>query len=162
MRQACTADLKSGGDRLYLLGRTRPELGGSLYAQALALEGHRPPGLAVEGPALARALHRAMRQGLVAACHDCSEGGLALALAEMAFSGELGASLFLANVPLPDDRVPVDDWLLYAESNGRYLVEVAEEHAEAFRKVAENYRELLRDDPGNPPDLGGWHFFQHH
>ncbi len=135
VRLACTADLKRAGDRLYLLGLTRPELGGSLYAQAQALEGHRPPGLAEQGPALARALHAAMRQGLVAACHDCSEGGLALALAEMAFSGALGASLFLANAPTPEGVVPVDDWLLYAESNGRYVVEVAEEHAEAFEAL---------------------------
>lgn len=43
----------------------------------------------------------------------------------------------------------------------RYCPETTEEHAAAYRKVAENYGELLEDDPGNPPDLGGWHFFQH-
>jgi dTDP-4-amino-4,6-dideoxygalactose transaminase len=43
----------------------------------------------------------------------------------------------------------------------RYYPELIEEHAHAFRKVAENYRELLRDDPGDPPQLGGWHFFPH-
>ena len=43
----------------------------------------------------------------------------------------------------------------------RYRPHIIEEHADAYRKVAENYRELLKDDPGNPPDLGGWHFFQH-
>lgn len=43
----------------------------------------------------------------------------------------------------------------------RYCPETLEEHADAYRKVAENYGELLEDDPGNPPDLGGWHFFQH-
>lgn len=42
----------------------------------------------------------------------------------------------------------------------RYCPETIEEHADAYRKVAENYGELLEDDPGNPPDLGGWHFFQ--
>ena len=43
----------------------------------------------------------------------------------------------------------------------RYYPEIIEEHALAYRKAAENYRELLAEDPGNPPDLGGWHFFQH-
>ena len=43
----------------------------------------------------------------------------------------------------------------------RCCPETIEEHADAYRKVAENYGELLEDDPGNPPDLGGWHFFQH-
>jgi len=42
-----------------------------------------------------------------------------------------------------------------------YRPKIIEEHAAAFRKVAENYKELLEDDPGNPPHLGGWHFFQH-
>jgi hypothetical protein len=36
-----------------------------------------------------------------------------------------------------------------------------QEYANAFRKVAENYKALLKDDPGNAPHLGGWHFFKH-
>jgi len=43
----------------------------------------------------------------------------------------------------------------------RYRPEIIDEHVNAYRKVAENYKELLEDDPGNPPELGGWHFFQH-
>ena len=43
----------------------------------------------------------------------------------------------------------------------RYRPELIEEYAQAFRKVAENYKELLAEDPGDPPDLGGWHFFRH-
>jgi perosamine synthetase len=42
-----------------------------------------------------------------------------------------------------------------------YRPEIIEQHANAFRKVAENYEELLADDPGDPPTLGGWHFYQH-
>lgn len=42
-----------------------------------------------------------------------------------------------------------------------YKPEIIEEYANAYRKVAENYKELLKDDPGNPPRLGGWHFFRH-
>ena len=41
-----------------------------------------------------------------------------------------------------------------------YRPEIIEQHANAFRKVAENYQELLADDPGDPPELGGWHFYQ--
>lgn len=43
----------------------------------------------------------------------------------------------------------------------RYRPEVIEEHANAFRKAAVNHRELLKEDPGNPPELGAWHFFAH-
>jgi dTDP-4-amino-4,6-dideoxygalactose transaminase len=42
-----------------------------------------------------------------------------------------------------------------------YRPEIIEQHANAFRKVAQNYEELLADDPGDPPGLGGWHFYQH-
>ena len=43
----------------------------------------------------------------------------------------------------------------------KFYPEVIEEYANAFKKVAENYEELLEGDPGNPPILGGWHFFKH-
>ena len=36
-----------------------------------------------------------------------------------------------------------------------------EQYAAAYRKVAENYQALLADDPGDPPELGGWHFYDH-
>jgi len=42
-----------------------------------------------------------------------------------------------------------------------YRPEIIEQYAYAYRKAAENYKELLKDDPGNPPKLGGWHFFRH-
>jgi len=42
-----------------------------------------------------------------------------------------------------------------------YKPEIIEQYANAYRKVAENYKELLKDDPGNPAKLGGWHFFRH-
>lgn len=153
VRCACTADLKRAGNSIYLLGLTKPELGGSLYAGAQGLEGYCPPGLAEQGPAIARALHRAMVVGLVAACHDCSEGGLALALAEMALGGELGASLFLSNVPIPPGSTPVDDWVLYSESNGRYLVEVTEEHAGAFEALLGGLPYALVGTVLEAPDL---------
>lgn len=132
VRQACTADLKSAGNALYLLGYTKPELGGSLYAAQGHARGFAPPGQALDGPATARALYRAITAGLVAACHDCSEGGLALTVAEMAMSGELGAELDLSQVPVAGDHKRVDDWVLYSESNGRYLVEVREGDRTAF------------------------------
>ena len=44
----------------------------------------------------------------------------------------------------------------------KFYPKLIEEHAAAFRKAAENYQELLKGDPGNPPRLGGWHFARHH
>ncbi len=132
VRLACTADLKSEGSALYLVGSTAPELGGSLYEAQGYASGYPAPGLAKVGPQTARALHRAIRQRLVSACHDCSEGGLAIALAEMAMSGDLGAALHLSAVPVAKEHSAQDGWLLFSESNGRYLVEVAQENRPAF------------------------------
>lgn len=43
----------------------------------------------------------------------------------------------------------------------KYRPDIIKEYAAAYRKATENYRELLKDDMGNPPMLGGWHFFRH-
>ena len=133
VRRTCTMDLKASGDRLYLLGVTKRELGGSYYHRVRGLGGTAVPGLAEAGPATARALHQAISAGLVSACHDCSEGGLAASLAEMAMAGRLGARVSLADV-LSDGEPRSDDWLFFSESNGRYIVEVAESVAPAFEE----------------------------
>ena len=68
-----------------------------------------------------RSLTRAIHNGAVAACHDCSEGGMAVALAEMAFSGGLGMKINLRPDALRDEV------LLFSESNTRFVVEVHDE-----------------------------------
>ena len=142
VRRCCTMDLKGPGNLLYILGETRRELGGSSYYRLYGWVGNRPPTAAEAGPATARALHRTISEGLARACHDCAEGGLGVALAEMALAGGLGAEVNLADVPVGGaDRaewsVLGDDWVLFSESNGRYLVEVAPEDAAAFEGLLE-------------------------
>ena len=89
-----TMDLKEPGNCLYQVGLTRDELGGSHFALVKALAGGQVP----HGRSRSRpgrrfaAVHRAIDAGLVRACHDLSEGGLAVAAAEMAFAGGLGAT----------------------------------------------------------------------
>jgi phosphoribosylformylglycinamidine synthase len=72
-----------------------------------------------------------MRQGWVRACHDCSEGGLGVAAAEMALAGGWGAALDLRNLPR-DAGVDRDDVALFSESLGRFLVEVPRERQREF------------------------------
>jgi len=127
-----TSDLKAEGSALYLLGNTRRELGGSLLAQALDDSGGAPPQSAPEGPALARALHGAICAGLVLACHDLSEGGLAVAAAEMALGGRLGVEIDLTRVPCAADDSLSAAELAFAESNSRYLVEAPAAACAAF------------------------------
>jgi phosphoribosylformylglycinamidine synthase len=109
-------------------------LGGSLYHRL-----HDQPGGSVPAPVPAaietmRALHRAMRAGLIRACHDLSEGGLAVAAAEMALAGRLGLSLDLRPLPRTPD-VDGDAVALFSESGGRFLVAVAPKQAPAFEKA---------------------------
>ena len=72
--------------------------------------------------------------GLVRACHDCSEGGIAVAAAEMAFAGGLGMDLYTLTVPRPPE-IARDDVILFSESNSRFLCEIAPEKVEAFESA---------------------------
>lgn len=130
-------DFKEAGNLLYLVGRTKPELGGSYFAKHHGqVEGNVPQ---VEtGPALRtfRAVHRAIQGGLVRSCHDLSEGGLAVAVAEMSFAGGLGVRYDLTHVPYAGPKADrTNAALLFSESPSRFLVEVAPEHKEAFEKT---------------------------
>ena len=82
-----------------------------------------------------RLLHKAIQAGLVAACHDLSEGGLAVALAEMALAGRLGAQIEIAPLRKQGaETTPVID-VLFSESNGRLLIEVAPGDAQAIETI---------------------------
>ncbi|RPI50820.1 MAG: phosphoribosylformylglycinamidine synthase subunit PurL, partial [Chloroflexi bacterium] len=134
VKQAVTMDLKGAGNLLYAVGETRAELGGSLYYRL-----HGIPGGVVPAPVpgtidTMRALHTAMRSGLVRACHDAAEGGLAVAVAEMALAGRLGAELSLVDLPRAPG-VDRDDVALFSESCGRFLVEVAPDDAATFEQA---------------------------
>jgi phosphoribosylformylglycinamidine synthase len=94
-------------------------------------------------PARARAafaaIHRAIREGYVRACHDLSEGGLAVAVAEMAFAGSFGARVYLAQLPNRLDHAQFADHpefinlaLLFSESNTRFLCEVPQDQVLHF------------------------------
>jgi phosphoribosylformylglycinamidine synthase len=132
-----TMDLKRPGNLLYLVGLTRNELGGSHFSLVHEFAGGAVPQVDAE---TARrtfvALHTAIDAGLVRACHDLSEGGLAVALAEMAFAGDFGARVELRRVPhdlAVDGRT--EAILLFAESNTRFLCEVPAKSAAAFQRA---------------------------
>jgi phosphoribosylformylglycinamidine synthase len=80
------------------------------------------------------ALSRATRQKLVRACHDLSEGGLGTALAEMAFAGRLGVNASLKDIPL-GEVIERDDYILFSESNSRFLVEVSPDNKRGFEMI---------------------------
>ncbi|MEM1212041.1 MAG: AIR synthase-related protein [Planctomycetota bacterium] len=141
--KAVTMDAKASGHTLLLVGHTTSHLGG---AHLLEL-GFSPdnPDLRIPsvdltaGPRHAAAVAPLIDQRLVAAAHDCSEGGLLPAAAEMAFAGRVGLDLNLSAVPTPDPANPLP--LLaaaFAESPSRYLLEIAPDHLDATLKHLES------------------------
>jgi phosphoribosylformylglycinamidine synthase subunit PurL len=119
------------GTIVYLLGETFPELGGSEFAEAvLGVVSGRPPALDVERE---RRLHGLLIVGasmdLLRSAHDCSDGGLAIALAESAIAGRTGFA-----VSLPGDLPP--HVALFAESASRAVVAVAAERASELEDLA--------------------------
>ncbi|MCA9213914.1 MAG: phosphoribosylformylglycinamidine synthase subunit PurL [Planctomycetales bacterium] len=129
-----TMDLKQTGNRLYQIGATKDEFGGSHYSLVNNLTGGNVPTLDLEvAKKTYSAVHAAIVKGFVRSCHDLSEGGLAVALAEMAFAGNLGIEVSLDQLDVSSiDAANQQTALLFAESNSRFIVEVPEKHADAF------------------------------
>lgn len=128
-----TADLKSAGNTLLLLGNTNAEFGGShaalIFDPARATNNQTQSKLSSCGPvpqfdgaapARYRALHAAMQLGLIKSCHDCSEGGVGVTIAEMVIAGRIGARIDLGSGTSSDAAT-----LMFSESLGRFVVEVA-------------------------------------
>jgi phosphoribosylformylglycinamidine synthase len=116
VRHSLTMDFKKARNLIYMVGLTKDE------AVPQPVEG------ALE---LMRSLHKAIRTGFVHACHDCSEGGLAVALAEMCLAGRLGAAIDLGKVPVEAELSDAanegglsDAAKLFSESAARFVLEV--------------------------------------
>lgn len=132
-RRAVSTDLKEEGGELFLLGRTGPELGGSLYVRLYEiLDRSLGPLDLSELKACGERLGRTMREGLVVSCHDVSEGGLLLTLCEMAYGGDLGFDVDLAAISGMDPRVAA-----VSESGNRWVVEVPSDRVSEFRQRME-------------------------
>jgi phosphoribosylformylglycinamidine synthase len=134
IEHAVTMDLKSPGNLLFLVGETKDELAGSHYSLVSGVDdvSWRLPRVDLErAPKVFAEVHSAIRQGLVRSCHDLSEGGLAVALAEMAFAGGLGVEAQL-DVLSQSCWIKAPDVMLFSESNTRFVVEVAAEHVGRF------------------------------
>ncbi|MCK6547390.1 AIR synthase-related protein [Myxococcota bacterium] len=150
VREAVTLDPKAPGERVFLLGKTRDELGGSEWlrwagdydgvkaelGQPAPYVGSKPPQLFVdETRPLYAALEGVIRRGLVRAAATPAKGGLAFTLAKMVMASELGMSLTLDASPELAALTP--EVALFSESNGRFVVTVAEADAETFRAMME-------------------------
>jgi phosphoribosylformylglycinamidine synthase len=134
VRRATTMDAKTPGDLVYLLGVTRDELGGSEYYALHGQIGCNVPN--VDAPTALeryRAINLAQARGLIASCHDLSDGGLGVALAETAFAGGCGIDIDLRRVDAPPELA--DCQRLFSESASRLLVTVHNEQRADFEAI---------------------------
>ncbi|MDZ7725489.1 MAG: phosphoribosylformylglycinamidine synthase subunit PurL [candidate division KSB1 bacterium] len=134
-RKAVTSDLKQSQNLIYMVGLTRSEMGGSHYYDLLGKSSSYVP---IVNPQMAKMIFHAIsvatEKNIIRACHDCSEGGLGVAIAEMAFAGGWGASIFLDRVP-KNGFISRNDLMLFSESNSRFLVEVSPRDKTDFEAI---------------------------
>jgi phosphoribosylformylglycinamidine synthase subunit PurSL len=136
IRFSITLDIKAPENVIYLVGDFQPALDGS---HALLLVGaesfadisalNKVPQRPAHARQIYQALHTAMMKGLVCSAHDLSEGGLAVAAAEMAIAGRLGINLELSTIQIDPMTT------LFGETNGCLLVEIESENATAFEDL---------------------------
>ncbi len=135
VRKSVSMDFKTPGNLIYAIGNTFDELGGSIYLDTYDLIGNVVPKVnTTTGLKTYHALTNASQKGLIASMHDCSEGGLGVALAEMAFSGGVGVTALLKKVPQKIDNKR-NDTVLFSESNSRFVVEVKPENKKCFEAL---------------------------
>jgi len=134
VEKAVSMYFKNPGSLIYIVGMTKNELGASHYFHINGFLGNNVPELdPKKGKKLMIALSKAMESGMIRSCHDCSEGGIGVALAEMAFSGGLGARIDLRKIP--QEGLDRDDSILFSESNTRFIVEVPRNKKKSFEET---------------------------
>jgi phosphoribosylformylglycinamidine synthase II len=134
VRKAATMDAKRPQDLVYIIGETLDELGGSeWFAQNNAI-GNKVPQVEVKKAIKKyRALYKAIQAGLVASCHDCSDGGLGIALIETAFAGGFGMNIALKDVPYRGKKR--NDYILFSETASRFVVTIHPKDQSRFEKI---------------------------
>ncbi len=148
-RKAVSADFKEPGNRIYIVGSTKDEMGGSLLFRKYGGSGGAVPRSdPAEFKRISGKLLSAMDKRLVRSCHDCSDGGAAVAIAEMCLSGRVGAE-----IDVPGD-VPESVWL-YSESNTRWIVEIEESATAGFEKVMGGDAKLIGKTGGDSLAIAG-------
>ena len=136
VRKTVSMDIKKPENLLYIVGKTFNELGGSEYYSFKEFIGRNVPKVRTSiANNIFKAITKAIDSNLIEACHDISEGGLAVAAAEMAFAGGFGIELDLNKVP--NKEISRNDFLLFSESNSRFLIEINKKAKDNFEFIME-------------------------
>jgi len=140
IRNTVTSDFKAPGDHIYLLGTTYNEMGASAFYRLLGELGANVPRVRTDqARALYERVSHATAAGWVASCHDLSEGGLAVALAESAMGGRLGCRISIDAIAADIGECAA----LYSESHSRFVATVPAENAPLFENLLGDHAMLL-------------------
>ncbi len=125
------------GDTLIIIGSTKDEMGGSEYYEYIhgVVGGKVPRVDLVSDNRVMQIVLNLIRNDLVNSIHDCSKGGLAVALAEMCILGNIGATIDLSKVPNVCSRI---DDLLFSESHSRYIMSVENDKLSSVTDMLES------------------------
>lgn len=130
IRKCVTTDFKNEGNPVYLVGKTRDEMGASALWRKYGGEGGTVPDSCPEElSANSELVLKAIELGLVESCHDCSDGGLAVAVAEMCIGGNVG---FVGAAP--KELSPEIE--LFSESNSRFVLEIKSDKESEWKELA--------------------------
>ncbi|MCD4656291.1 MAG: hypothetical protein K8S87_01990 [Planctomycetes bacterium] len=150
VKSVVTSDFKNEGSVILLVGKTYSEFGGSQLYSMLGIESDSVPQVrfddALNNFQFVEAI---IREGLIRSAHDCSEGGLAITLAEMCIGGDIGCKVDISNLE-PEDAEDFDDneiysILLFSESQSRFVLEVDYSMFEAVMKKASEMKVFLNN-----------------
>ena len=129
-----TMPFKKNGNKIYVLGITRNELGGSVISKIKNIKNGIVPNVyPKESMPIMKGIYKAIGESLIEACHDASEGGLAVAISEMSFASEKGANINIDSIKTAGNISVAE--ILFSESNGRFIVEVAPNNENKFKEV---------------------------
>ena len=134
-RKRLSIPFKGAGNSIYVIGKTYNELGGSAFLANQNIWKGITPGIRFkEALKTFNSLEKSNQKDLIESCHDLSDGGLAVALSEMAFTSEFGANITLKKV-LTGERIDNDSVLLFSESNSRFLIEVKKANEKKLERI---------------------------
>ncbi len=139
IRKSVTMDVKQESDLVYILGYTKKELGATEYFDELKIRGVSVPQVDSKVAIIRyRKVYLAIQNELIQSCHDCSDGGLVIALAESAFAGGFGMKINLHDIPTENnENAPKmrNDWILFSESPSRLIITIKKENKNEFETL---------------------------
>ena len=142
VRKCVSMDCKFDGDLIYVIGKTKEELGGSEYFAYLGEKDGKEKFIGNKMPEvdsdlaknIYRKMYEAIQKDLVVSCQSVDFGGIGVALAKKALAGKLGIEVNLSKIDISGD-VERDDYLLFSESQSRFIVTVDPSKKEKFESV---------------------------